>query len=236
MSSIYLIRHGQASFGAEDYDRLSDRGYVQSELLAKHLLKIGRGFDAVYTGEMKRQIDTAEKVLSCYRETGRAVPALEIMAEFNEYDPKGILKALVRDIVKGDSDLAGDMNRFYTDKKAFQRIFAQIIQRWLIVDEDRPGVTSWRNFRERVARGIDKVRAANGRGKTVLVFTSGGPIAAVFQMGTGISDEGTLRVVWHIVNTSVTSFVYNATQLSLTSFNDRAHLELAKDATLVTYR
>jgi broad specificity phosphatase PhoE len=236
MSSIYLIRHGQASFGTDHYDRLSDRGYVQSELLAGYLLKIGRSFDAVYAGEMTRQIATAEKVLSCYREAGREVPILKIMPEFNEYDSKGILKALVRDIAKDEPGPAGDMARFYTDKKAFQRIFEKVIMRWLTVDKDIPGVTSWRDFRERVARGMSKVRAENDGGKTVLVFTSGGPIAAVFQMATGISDEGTLRVVWHIVNTSVTSCIYNAKQLSLTSFNNRAHLDLAKDSALVTYR
>jgi broad specificity phosphatase PhoE len=236
MSSIYLIRHGQASFGTDHYDRLSDKGYVQSELLARYLLKIGQGFDAVYAGEMKRQIDTAEKVLSCYREAGREVPALQILPEFNEYDSKGILKALIRDIAKDEPGMEGDMARFYTDKKAFQRIFEKVILRWITVEKDIPGVTSWQDFRERVARGMNKVMAENGPGKTVLIFTSGGPISAAFQMATGISDEGTLRVVWHIVNTSVTSFVYNAVQLSLTSFNNRAHLDLEKDSLLVTYR
>jgi len=236
MSGIYLIRHGQASFGTDHYDRLSDKGYVQSELLAGYLLKIDQGFDTVYAGEMKRQIDTAEKVLSCYRGAGKEVPALQILPEFNEYDSKGILKALVRDIAEDDPGMEGDMARFYTDKKAFQRIFEKVILRWITVGKEIPGVTSWQDFRERVARGMTRIMAENGRGKTVLVFTSGGPISAAFQMATGISDEGTLRVVWHIVNTSVSSFVYNAKQLSLTSFNNRAHLDLEKDSSLVTYR
>jgi broad specificity phosphatase PhoE len=81
-----------------------------------------------------------------------------------------------------------------------------------------------------------KIMVENGRGKNILVFTSGGPISAAFQMATGISDEGTLRVVWQIVNTSVTSLIYNAEQISLTSFNGRAHLDLEKDPKLITYR
>ncbi|MFA5181263.1 MAG: histidine phosphatase family protein [Syntrophales bacterium] len=236
MSTLYLIRHGQASFGTDHYDRLSDTGIVQSKLLARYLLKIELGFDAIYTGEMRRQIDTAKTVLSCYREAGRAVPPLQTLPEFNEYDSKGILKALVKDIGKDDPDMEEDMARFYKDKKAFQRIFEKVILRWITGSKEIHGVTSWQDFRERVARGMTKVMSENGRGKTVLVFTSGGPISAAFQMATGISDEGTLRVVWHIVNTSVSSFVYNAEQISLTSFNNRAHLDLEKDSSLVTYR
>jgi len=236
MSALYLIRHGQASFGTDHYDRLSERGFVQSELLARYLLKIDHKYDAVYAGEMKRQIDTAEKVLSCYREAGKAAPELQIMPEFNEYDSKGILKALVRDIAGEDPALEVDMGRFYYDKKAFQRIFEKVILRWIAGDKEIPGVTSWQDFRKRVEAGINKVMAENGRGKTVLVFTSGGPISAAFQMATGISDAGTLRVVWHIVNTSVSTFVYNGKQISLTSFNNRAHLDLENDFSLVTYR
>lgn len=236
MSTLYLIRHGQASFGTDHYDRLSDTGFVQSDLLARYLLKIDQNFDTVYAGEMKRQIDTAEKVLSCYREAGRAVPVLQILPEFNEYDSRGILKALVRDIARDDPGMEVDMAHFYKDKKAFQRIFEKVILRWITGGKEIPGVTSWQDFRERVARGMSKVMAENGRGKTVLVFTSGGPISAAFQMATGISDAGTLRVVWHIINTSVSTFVYNAEQISLTSFNNRAHLDLEKDSSLVTYR
>jgi len=236
MSTLYLIRHGQASFGTDHYDRLSERGFIQSELLAKYLLKIDHKFDAVYAGEMKRQIDTAEKVLSYYREAGRMVPDLQILPEFNEYDSNGILKALVRDIARDNPDMEADMLLFYSDKKAFQRIFEKVILRWITGDKEIPGVTSWQDFRERVARGMNKVMTENGRGKTVLVFTSGGPISAAFQMATGISDAGTLRVVWHIVNTAVSTFVYNGEQISLTSFNNRAHLDLEKNSSLVTYR
>jgi len=236
MSTLYLIRHGQASFGTDNYDRLSERGFIQSDILAKYLLKIGHKYDAVYAGEMKRQIDTAETVLSCYREAGESTPALKILPEFNEYDSKGILKALVRDIARDDPSMEADMTRFYSDKKAFQRIFEKVILRWITGEKEIPGVTSWKDFRERVARGMNKVMTENGRGKTVLVFTSGGPISAAFQMATGISDAGTLRVVWHIVNTAVSEFVYNGEQISLTSFNNRAHLDLENDSSLVTYR
>lgn len=236
MSSLYLIRHGQASFGTDNYDRLSPAGIVQAELLAKYWLRIGMDFDAVYAGEMRRQIDTAAKVLSCYREAGRPAPEMRIVPEFNEYDSRGILKALIRKMAAEDPELQADVDRFYTDKKAFQRVFEKAVLRWIAGGETISGVTSWQDFRTRVARGINQVREENGPGKTVLAFTSGGPISAAFQMATGISDTGTLRIVWHIVNASISTFVYNTEQFSLTSFNTRAHLELATDPALITYR
>jgi len=232
MSSLFLIRHGQASFGTGGYDRLSPRGIAQAEFLAKYWLQTGQEFDAVYAGEMKRQIDTAATVLAHFREAGRNALELRILPEFNEYDSKGILAALLRNQEVEDLDIS----RFYTDKMAFQRLFEKAIRRWISGEESIAGVTTWEDFRSRVARGIKRVRQENGRGKAVLVFTSGGPISAAFQMATGISDPGTLHIVWHIVNASVSTFAYDDDRFSLTSFNVRAHLEMAGDPALITYR
>jgi len=232
MSSLFLIRHGQASFGTGDYDRLSPTGIAQAELLAKYWLQTGQEFDVVYAGEMKRQIDTAATVLARFREVGRNAPELRILPEFNEYDSKGILTALLRKQEAEDPDIS----RFYTDKKSFQRVFEKAIRRWIAGEERIAGVTSWEEFRSRVARGITRVRQENGRGKAILVFTSGGPISAAFQMATGIPDLGTLHIVWHIVNASISTFAYDADRFSLISFNVRAHLEMAGDPALITYR
>ncbi|HOF04929.1 MAG TPA: histidine phosphatase family protein [Syntrophales bacterium] len=236
MSYLYMIRHGQASFGADDYDRLSPAGVEQAEILARHWLHTGRTFDAVYAGEMKRQIDTAATVLACYREAGRTLPELRIMPEFNEYDSRGILRDLIRKMAATDPELSEDISRFYTDKKAFQRVFERAVLRWVTGGDAVPGVISWEDFRGRVTRGIDRIREENGRGKTVAVFTSGGPISAAFQLATGISDTGTLRIVWHIVNASISTFLYDAERFSLASFNVQTHLEAAKKPALITYR
>ncbi|WP_164030788.1 histidine phosphatase family protein, partial [Serratia marcescens] len=50
MGSIYLIRHGQASFGADDYDVLSPTGIRQAEILGDHLRNLGVRFDRVLSG------------------------------------------------------------------------------------------------------------------------------------------------------------------------------------------
>lgn len=61
MGSIYLIRHGQASFGADDYDVLSPTGIRQAEILGRHLAELGISFDRCLAGDLRRQQHTDRK-------------------------------------------------------------------------------------------------------------------------------------------------------------------------------
>ncbi|HEX5739103.1 MAG TPA: phosphoglycerate mutase family protein, partial [Hydrogenophaga sp.] len=58
MGTLYLVRHGQASFGAEDYDQLSERGRQQSVQLGRYWAARGLVFDAVITGTLRRHEQT----------------------------------------------------------------------------------------------------------------------------------------------------------------------------------
>jgi broad specificity phosphatase PhoE len=44
MGTLYLVRHGQASFGADDYDQLSALGRRQSVRLGEYLRGKGHAF------------------------------------------------------------------------------------------------------------------------------------------------------------------------------------------------
>src|SRR5512136_2455389 len=131
MSMIYMIRHGQASFGKEDYDRLSPLGKRQARILAQHLLDTGFQPDAVYSGTMARQTATAEEVLDLYRAAHRSVPRLEMLSAFNEYDSAAIVKALFPDMVKGNPSLNDDLPKMYASKNSFKRIFEAAMLRWV---------------------------------------------------------------------------------------------------------
>jgi broad specificity phosphatase PhoE len=78
--------------------------------------------------------------------------------------------------------------------------------------------------------------AENGRRKKILICTSGGPISAAVQMVLGLSDEKALRIAWHLVNSSVTTFVYDDQRVEFAALNNAAHLELLNDPELITYR
>jgi broad specificity phosphatase PhoE len=236
VSKIFMVRHGQASFGKENYDQLSEKGHKQCRILAEYLIRTGLSFDAVYAGDMARQKDTAREMIAVYRAYDRSLPELCIMPEFNEYSSRDIIMAHIGDVAQEDPHLKMDMESFYVDKKAFQRVFEKIMARWISGEIDKPGVMRWQDFCERVQSGLRKVMAENGRKKKILICTSGGPISAAVQMALGLSDEKALRIAWHLINTSVTTFVYDNDRVELTTFNNAAHLELLNDPEWITYR
>lgn len=236
MSVIYMVRHGQASFGKENYDQLSEKGRKQCGILAEYLIRTGLSFDAVYAGDMARQKDTAREMSATYRAHDSSLPELCIMPEFNEYSSRDIIMAHIRDVAQEDPHLKTDMESFYVDKKAFQMVFEKIMARWISGEIDKPGVMRWQDFCESVQSGLRKVIAENGRKKKILICTSGGPISAAVQMALALSDDKALRIAWHLVNTSVTTFVYDDDRVELTAFNHTAHLELLNDFKWITYR
>jgi len=231
-----MVRHGQASFGKENYDQLSEKGRKQCGILAEYLIRTGSSFDAVYVGDMERQKDTAREMSVTYRAHGRSLPELRVMTEFNEYSSRDIIMAHIHDVAQEDPGMKTDMERLYIDKQAFQRVFEKIMARWISGEADKPGVIRWRDFCERVQSGLRKVMAENGRKKKILICTSGGPISAAVQMALGLSDEKALRIAWHLANTSVTTFVYDDDRVELTAFNHTAHMELLNDSEWITYR
>jgi len=54
MAELYLVRHGQASFGADNYDQLSLLGKQQGQLLGEYFAERKIVFDHVLVGTMNR--------------------------------------------------------------------------------------------------------------------------------------------------------------------------------------
>jgi len=236
MSMIYMIRHGQASFGKEDYDQLSPLGKQQARILAQHLLDTGFQPDAVYSGTMARQTATAEEVLSAYRFASRKVPQIEMLSGFNEYDTVAIVKALFPDMVKDDPSLRDELPKMYASKDSFKRVFEAAMLRWVTGEFNSPEFESWEALKARVTGSLRLIMEKHGRGRTLAVFTSGGTIAAFLAHVLGISGERAIRLNWQLVNSSVSRFMYNEERITLAGFNSFTHLELTGDPTLITYR
>lgn len=235
MSEIYFIRHAQASFGDEDYDHLSELGIRQAQILGDYFALLDMKFQAIYSGEMERQIDTAETVMPLLPE-GNTESGLHVKAEFNEYGSRSIIRAEISDMMREDPSISEDWNRFYTDMRSFQRIFERAMLRWISGGCDIPGMETWQVFTKRVRSGVRNIIEEKGQKKRIAVFTSGGPISAVMQMALGLSNEETIRLSYQIRNTSVSIIKYRDNELSLSSFNSVAHLEYLNDEALITYR
>lgn len=236
MSDLYLIRHGQASFGKDNYDRLSPLGIRQAGLLGRHLVRIGLRFDAAYSGTMDRQRSTAREVFQCYADAGEPVPELVQLGGLNEYDTTAVVAAQVPDMMAADPSLKDDLERMYTDKESFKRVFEGAMLRWVSGSHDNAGSESWRQFTSRVADTMQGIMKAHGRGATVAVFTSGGPICAALKWVLGLSGERAIRLNWQVVNTSYSRFMYNGERITLAGFNNISHLELHNERSLITYR
>ena len=227
-----MIRHGQASYGAADYDVLSDLGAKQSRELGTYWGSRGHGLDAVYTGPRKRQIDTARHFLEAAAGSGASYPAPTVVDEFDEYPAFELLKHWMPILLKDDPEFK-KLLAAGASAKQMDRALDIIVTRWANGELDTGEHESFEQFVARVDRGLKHVMAEQGRGKRVAVVTSGGPISVGMKLTLGIADERTLRVAAVVVNASYTEFRYREDELTMVGFNRIPHLD--QDA-LDTYR
>ncbi|RAU48073.1 MULTISPECIES: histidine phosphatase family protein [unclassified Pseudomonas] len=236
MGSIYLIRHGQASFGADDYDVLSPTGYRQAEVLGAHLAHLGLTFDRCICGSLFRQRHTAETVMAQLDAAGLTTPALETDPSFNEFDAEGVIRALLPAMLPDEPEALAIMRNAAHNRAEFQRLFALIISRWLGGQHDTPALQTWLAFVEQARRGLDAVLDQAAPSDRIAVFTSGGTITALLHLITRIPAAQAFELNWQIVNTSLNHLKFRGREVSLASFNSHAHLQLTKAPELITYR
>lgn len=236
MGSIYLIRHGQASFGADDYDVLSPTGIRQAELLGQHLAELGVSFDRCLSGDLRRQQHTANSALEQFAAVGVPVPVLEIDSAFNEFDADAVIRALLPAMLEDEPQALDILRNAAQNRAEFQRIFALIIERWLAGTYDTPGLESWLGFVERVQAGLHRLLEHADNTQKIAVFTSGGTITALLHLITQMPARQAFELNWQIVNTSLNLLKFRGREVALASFNSHAHLQLLKAPELITFR
>lgn len=243
MGAIHLIRHGQASFGKANYDKLSPLGIEQSAHAGHHFARAGIRFHKVATGEMVRHRETMEHCLQAMQHSNAAPEALAaandnsllITSAFNEFDHEEVV-ARFRPEFEDKAALASYLASQPKPAAAFQVIFDQAMRRWLSGQFDREYKESWQEFRDRCITGFTALLEHCAAGEHVAVFTSGGPISVITQHLLGVPDEHVLKLNYAMINASITKIFYNGERVSLSSFNSYSHLESATHPTLVTYR
>ncbi|HVL75029.1 MAG TPA: histidine phosphatase family protein [Noviherbaspirillum sp.] len=232
MGQIYLIRHGQASFGSADYDALSALGEEQARLLGRWFAHAGQRFSCVLSGDLKRQRQTAALCMETLY--GSDVPVCEVDGGFNEYDHHEVL-------VRQRPEFAdpNEVRRFLAasanPRAAFQDVFAAAMSRWMSGRHNAEYGETWPQFSARCVAAVERL-FERGRGQTIAVFTSGGTISAICQRVLGMSDAHTARLSWGLVNSGVTRLLYQPGQLSLSYLNSYAHLEWQGRADALTWR
>jgi broad specificity phosphatase PhoE len=222
--TVLLVRHGQASFGASDYDVLSATGERQAEIVAATLARRGYVPSRILTGSLRRQTDTAAAL---------GGPAPEADPRWDEYDPNDVLTHHSASPVRIDGS-AGEAGEPLTSKR-FQAILEPALAAWIEMAEESPARQSWPEFSGAGTAALTELATELGRGETAVVVTSGGTIAALAGglLGAPALVFSALNRV--MVNASITKLVIGATGTNVVSFNDHAHLEEV-DRALVTYR
>jgi broad specificity phosphatase PhoE len=236
MASIYFIRHGQASFGSSNYDKLSDLGMQQADLTGDYLAKTQVHFDALYSGALVRQKETAEQVISAYKRQDIILPSLNVDARLDELDANSIVMKLMPKLAETQPEMNEWMAQASTNKKAYQYILRACFKYWQTLDDEIEGLESWADFYGRVKGCVDDIIKQHGSGKNIAVFTSGGVIAAVVQYALGLTDEGNYQVFEPVINASITHCKYSKTQFTLNYYNDHSYLRLLGGNKVITFR
>ena len=229
MANILLIRHGQASFGAADYDRLSDIGEEQARRLGRWFRQVGQVPDLIVTGRMQRHLRTAE---CCVGAAGVDAPRRTV-AGFDEFDHQEILARHRPDLADADA-LFAEMACASDPRRAFQQLYRAAVERWTSGDFDADYTRSWSVFREDVLDALHALASPDAR--RIWAFTSGGPIAVVANALVGAPVEQAFALAWPLVNTSITRVAVAANRSTLVGYNAWPHLEAVGDEALVTHR
>ena len=214
MGAIHLIRHGQASWGAENYDELSDRGARQSALLGMAWEASDWAPTSVVSGSLKRHTQTA---IAAINASGRG-DGYDVDDGWNEYDHRFLVEAV-------------DSRRGRMTPREFQPLLDTSLASWMEGSLAHSGV-SYGDWRGSVVDSLERVLATAGSGQHVAVFTSGGPIATVASHLLAGDDSLFIRLNAVIVNASVTTVINGSTGERVLSFNEHTHLP--RD--LVTFR
>ncbi len=224
MSTLTLVRHGQAEPFQKERAELTSTGQAQAANLAEYWLRHQVQFDEVYSGELPRQVGTEQIVAERFRAAGQPWPEARRDAAWNEYDAPNILKRLGGFEQTGSSRMAN---------REFQKIFEKAMTTWLEGHTNTNGFEPWAAFRDRVSAAIGSIMSGPS-GRRVAVFTSGGPIGFCVQFALHAPAKSFLDVNWRVRNGSVSEFIFDRERLSLDSFNGIPHL--IGDSQLQTWR
>lgn len=222
MGTLYMVRHGQASFGADDYDHLSELGRRQSVRLGEWFAQKGIRFDGLIAGTLRRHRQTLEGILEGMDHAGEHLS----WDGLNEYDADAVIAAIHPG--KLERPTTPEMYRHHF------RLLRDGLAKWMAGESRPEGMPSYEQFVAGVASALDHVRA-NHYGRNVLMVTSGGPIATAVGHVLGTGAQATIELNMRIRNSSVTEFAFTPKRQVLVMYNAIPHLEDPRYADWVTY-
>ena len=237
MGRLLLVRHGQASFGADDYDALSELGHEQARTLGASFAARGIRPGLVLSGSLRRHRGTVAGLLDGLG--GDPVPVIAD-AGWDEFDFQHVVE-VHQPRYRDRAYLAAELARSDQPGRAFQEIFEAATGRWCSGGHDTEYTESFPAFRERTAAVLDRAGELLREHRDIVAVSSGGPIAMAVALLTAgpKADPASLTAIWAAlnrvaVNTGVTKLVAGRRGLWMSTYNEHTHLE--GDPRLLTYR
>ena len=221
MPTLYLVRHGQASFGAADYDQLSELGARQCRRLGEYWAARDRRFQAVLRGTLRRH----QQSLAALAEGLPGLPDAQVLPALDEYDSAAVVRAIHPEPLSRDRTPEAYRHHF--------RVLRQGLQAWMEGRTAPEGMPAYADFAAGVAAVLDRVRSAHDG--DVLVVSSGGPISTAVGQALGVAPPMTIELNMRMRNCAVSELSFNPKRHVLHSFNLLPHLDEHADADWVTY-
>ena len=242
MITILLARHGQASFGQKNYDNLSELGVTQARMLGEHYANTERRIDAVFSGSLVRQQDSARHFIDSYHATLDASSQLTalrsnrlelsdstLIEEFNEFNHQDVLTKS-NPAFASQMAIAMEIGQAKVPKLRLAELFDQAMQRWHGGKYDTDYIENWTEFNKRTQRALERIRTQAtlvekpDEDSTVLAFTSGGVIAAITAQLFKQDSQMAYQLNKRLINTGVTAITLQRESLRLLSLNEYSHL------------
>ncbi|MFV8782073.1 histidine phosphatase family protein [Microbulbifer sp. SA54] len=222
MPEIHVVRHGQASFGSDNYDQLSELGWQQARWLGEHWAADGQTFDRIVCGDLQRHRETAQGICEGLEiDRGR----VEIFPQLNEFDFQGVMAAYAEKSPQASPGHGASRADYY-------RFLKQAMHAWS-AGEIQPK-ESWQQFEQRVEEILGVIAAA-ASGSRTLVVSSGGAIAMMVRQILGAPASSVPQLNMQIKNTAISHFFAGSSGVSLHSFNHVPHLEHRERRECITY-
>jgi broad specificity phosphatase PhoE len=224
MTELFLVRHGQASFGAKNYDKLSPLGHQQSRWLGEYFSERQADIGQIWTGTLVRHQETAQGILDGTSQTFSP----RVDASFNEFDFQSIGRAYLNLFPQEVLPTAATPAEFY-------RLLKKAMLAWSNNELDSADIPeSWADFERRVRYSIELLQKDAGQGP-VLVVSSGGAIAMLLSVVLGLNAAQVIELNMQIRNTSFSHFYFNQHNIRLSSFNNVPHLDTLERLSSITF-
>ena len=221
---FYFIRHGQASYLSDDYDKLSEIGIIQSQQLGNYLIKENIFFDKVYSGPLKRQIDTERNVRSVFFDQNLILPDRKIHKGLKEHQASRVLNGFLEQLIRNDQKVANwhtaknhNTEAYYLNSRL---IYDYFVEKWMGNEFNSSPHQAFDSFQNVVNISLDEIMNETTHGENVALFSSGGTIATMIANLLKINDHKEIASInSQIYNGSISVLSLENSGFELESFN-----------------